>query len=724
MFLQDFTTNPRIDQEELKSCWQSALDGLIAGDIDEAHGAFLMPFFGVTDGDTEEWLKIELRKFLVGNIEIQQKLNSSEALAIARFSQEMFPEDINCLFQLIGLASDCDCLELEILIERGLLVLLAEATSELIDQPLMIQTLLKILGVMSEANLKSIGEEFILSWIQLTLGKSADPTHGILLLAKSAYELGARQGLPLLRLTILELCIEHCDTFDLFFNILSQAALSAAKVCQYQKAIKLAEECCFHSQQRGLVDQVNASQWLLAALMEAGEWQRIPAIAKQHAANLEALINTPPKNEEVTVLGTLIASSSFLNYVVDEPRQLHKTRNQLGLICSEIARSRIGIQKDSSKILNREDATQKILRIGYIASTLNHHSVGWLSRSLFAHHNRQDFQVFIYNINQNKDDAFHRNHFSNPLDTSYYFGNDAAEIVQKIQQDRIDILVDLDSLTYATTYEVMCCKPAPIQITWLGWDTSGCPQIDYFIADPYVVPIDAQDYYHSEIWRLPQAYVAINGFEVGVPTKHRADYDISDDGVVYLCAQKSYKHNPDILRLQMQIIKEVPNSYLLVKSLGDRDSLINTYYQVAEQVGITMDRLRFLDRDPDEYTHRANLSIADVVLDTFPYNGATTTLETLWAGVPMVTKVGQAFVARNSFSFMMNVSLTEGIAHNDEEYVAWGVKLGTDLALRQQISGKLIQSRKTSPLWNAQQFTSEMENAYRQMWGIHQEKST
>jgi predicted O-linked N-acetylglucosamine transferase (SPINDLY family) len=114
--------------------------------------------------------------------------------------------------------------------------------------------------------------------------------------------------------------------------------------------------------------------------------------------------------------------------------------------------------------------------------------------------------------------------------------------------------------------------------------------------------------------------------------------------------------------------------------------------------------------------HRANLGIADVVLDTYPYNGATTTLEVLWMGIPLVTRVGEQFAARNSYTMMMNAGITEGIAWTDEEYVEWGIRLGKDAALRQQISWQLRQSRQTSALWNARQFTREMENAYEQMW--------
>jgi predicted O-linked N-acetylglucosamine transferase (SPINDLY family)/predicted SAM-dependent methyltransferase len=721
MLLQDFMANEEIDLQELEDTWQLAIDSILAGDFEEAQGAFLMPFFGIESPDTEEWLQIKMRQCLAENFAAQQALSSPQgALAIARFSQEMFPDDLNYLLQLIVMAVDCQCLELEILTEKELLPLLTEAPMELIDQLLMHQAITKFLGVLGTANIDWISEEFIFAWVRLTLGKSNDLISTILLLARSGSKLGEEQGLPLLRLALLEICLEFCQDADLYFDLRCRMVLAAAKAHCYSRAVELAEECSLESNQRSLADQVSASYGLFATLMEAGQWQDIPAAAKQHTDNLNALIDFHPKSEDVPVLGTLISASNSLNYLVDEPRQLHGIRNQMGVICSEIVRERIGSQLELTEDSRQGDSDQKVLRIGYIASTLDRHSVGWLSRGLFTNYNQQEFQVFLYNINQNKENEFHQKHFASQVHISHYFSGGTADIVRQIREDRIDILVDLDSLTLTTTYEVMCCKPAPIQVTWLGWDTSGCPEVDYFIADPYVLPDDAEDYYHSKIWRLPQSYLAIDGFEMGIPTKRRSDHGIPDDGIVYLCAQKSIKHNPDVLRLQMQIIKEVPNSYLLVKRSGDRDALVNTYIKIAAQVGISMDRIKFLERDPDEQTHRANLNIADVVLDTFPYNGATTTLETLWAGVPMVTKVGQAFVARNSYAFMTNAGLTEGIAYSDEEYVAWGIKLGTDLELREQVSGKLIQSRKTSSLWNAKQFTLEMENAYRKMWGIHQ----
>ncbi|HEY9658738.1 MAG TPA: O-linked N-acetylglucosamine transferase, SPINDLY family protein, partial [Allocoleopsis sp.] len=125
---------------------------------------------------------------------------------------------------------------------------------------------------------------------------------------------------------------------------------------------------------------------------------------------------------------------------------------------------------------------------------------------------------------------------------------------------------------------------------------------------------------------------------------------------------------------------------------------------------------RFLPEVALEAVHRANLGVADIVLDTYPYNGATTTLETLWMCIPMVTRVGEQFAARNSYTMMINAGIQEGIAWTDEEYVQWGIKLGKDTKLRQDIAWRLKQSRQTAPLWNGKQFTREMEAAYEQMW--------
>jgi predicted O-linked N-acetylglucosamine transferase (SPINDLY family) len=278
--------------------------------------------------------------------------------------------------------------------------------------------------------------------------------------------------------------------------------------------------------------------------------------------------------------------------------------------------------------------------------------------------------------------------------------------------------VDLDSGTGAIVAKVIALKPAPIQVNWLGFDGSGLPAVDYLLADAYVLPENAQEYYQEKIWRLPDAFVAVDGFEIAVPTLRREDLGINNDAVIYLSSQTAIKRNPAMIRLQMQILKSVANSYFLVQGVADDNSLWDLFCQIAAEVGVETNRIKMLPLYQTE-TYRANLAIADVVLDTYPFNGGTTTLETLWMGIPLVVKVGQQWSSRNGYTLMMNAGITEGISWSDEEYVQWGIKLGLDKNLREEVRWKLRKSRHTSPLWNAKQFTRDLENAYRQMWNIY-----
>ncbi|NJK34310.1 MAG: hypothetical protein HC919_04795 [Oscillatoriales cyanobacterium SM2_2_1] len=120
-----------------------------------------------------------------------------------------------------------------------------------------------------------------------------------------------------------------------------------------------------------------------------------------------------------------------------------------------------------------------------------------------------------------------------------------------------------------------------------------------------------------------------------------------------------------------------------------------------------------------EEVHRADMAIADVILDTYPYNGATTTLEALWMGIPIVTQVGQQFFARYSYTMLKNAGISTGIATTADEYIQWGIRYGTDARLRQEVAWQLKQSRQTAPLWHAERFTRYLEAAYREMWQRH-----
>jgi predicted O-linked N-acetylglucosamine transferase (SPINDLY family) len=699
------------ESNSLHDFWQAGIDHVLAGQNEEAQATWFLPFLDDELSISEEQLSQDLINYLSGSV--NHKLSTGklqDAYLIAQCLCTVVPDNLNALLQFLNLSIQTNEFTLDTLADPSLIAAFDRNLSGYVDEDIVYTFIKKIAPLLTTEYISDY-----INLIQILARNISDTYRFVCFMALQAISFGQELSLPHLRTKIMEICLAYSPV-NLRFTILGELAESIGKEQDYNRAIMLGEQCKEEGEDLGLLQHVCGSHRLLTALMEAGEWQKILEVSQQHILLLEELVSDSSQNAAEP---TICMAPYFLNYLYDEPRSLHRFKNIIGDMYSRSA------NLDRSRPRPHENhqflPKNGLLRIGYLASNLNTHSVGWLSRWLFKYHDRSNFQIFIYHTGQPDNQPFNHRFFRDRVNTAYYLGANAKEIADLIIQDEIDILVDLDSITKDTSYEVMCLKPAPVSITWLGWDTSGCPEVDYFIADPHVLPPDAEEYYRTKIWRLPQTYIAIDGFEVEVPTKRRSDYQLSEDAIVYLCAQKSYKHHPDILRLQMQIIKQVPNSYLMVKLRANPDSLMRTYQELANEVGISMDQLRFIEPDPSEMTHRANLQLADVVLDTFPYNGATTTLETLWMGVPIVTKVGQAFVARNSYAFMQNVGVTEGIAYTDEEYVDWGVKLGSDDVLRQQIIGKLLNSRKFSPLWNARDFTQEMENAYRQMWEIYQQ---
>ena len=527
---------------------------------------------------------------------------------------------------------------------------------------------------------------------------------------------------------IARLCIDLVpDDVNLLFKVLH--LVQHGDVESLRESIKLAERCIALS--TDWVDKIMATSTLLESwIFSGGNWQHATEIYQDYKTllcELVELVETQSSQEpssdeqpDVGLLHSLLPLGGVSFYFEDEPRANRSLRNQVAQIAQTHLRATL--QEEFTRYQNTlvsrktKPLHRRLPRIGYLASSFRKHSVGWLCRWLFSHHNRDRFDVHIYS-SRSSEDFIQRRFAQEYGDRFHTVPSVVADIANQIHDDGIDILVELDSLTSLGGCGTVALKPAPIQVHWLGYDASGIPAVDYFIADPYVLPEDAQDYYSETIWRLPQTYIAVDGFEVHTPTLRRDQLGIPGDAIVYLSSQTGMKRNTENARLQLQILKEVPNSYFLVKSFRAIPEFIETFFrELAEAEGVSVDRLRFLPDVPSEFSHRANLGLADVVLDTYPYNGATTTLEALWMGLPIVTLVGQQFAARNSYTMMMNTGITEGIAWSNEEYLEWGIRLGTDANLRKDIFYRLQRSRHSSPLWNGKQFAHEMESAYEQMW--------
>ncbi len=686
--------------------WHLGLMYLLQKQEEEAQFTWMLPFTELApDSETEAQWTAELLTALQTAAQTQtDRQQFWQAWTIHQHIHQINPTNLNNLLRLLELDLEIRAFQIEDLDEYGLISQLQQQDNVPIDRLLMIleQMLERIPDHPVSLEFAVVCLPYLSdleTWIDrfLTIGQR--------LALKGDYAEACQYS---------ELCLqlnpEHAHTLGTLSRFYQDSG-------QYEKGLELAER------QFQLFEQLpekilSAALLVRANLLMAGRWTAAEAALHQLTELLETWLAETEVPTNTLLSPLILCSPMFLYpYFSDYPQQARSLQNK---IASSYTKNVKAFTKSYIKDCKFDEAGQfadrSKLRIGYLCHCFRRHSVGWLSRWIFEHFDRDRFEIYAYFVLEEELTAFGQRWFAENATQHRLCGADAFEIARTIQADGIDILVDLDSLTMDVTCNVMALKPAPIQVTWLGLDASGIPTIDYFIADPYVLPDHAQDYYTERVWRLPQTYLAVDGFEVGVPTLKRDSLNIPNDAIVYFSSQTGQKRNPDNIRQQLKIIRSVPNSYFLIKGLGSEAAKQNLFCQLAQEEGVSIDRLRFLANSPNEETHRANLSIADIVLDTFPYNGATTTMEALWMGISLVTRVGEQFAARNSYTMMINAGITKGIAWTDQEYVEWGIRLGSNPILRQEITWQLQQSRQTAPLWNAKQFTRQLEKAYMQMW--------
>lgn len=515
-----------------------------------------------------------------------------------------------------------------------------------------------------------------------------------------------------------ELCVELADdNKSLKLEILKDLAPIQQNMHRFDEGIASARHALELSEKP--LDKLICNSLLLRGITSAGgHWEESVDAFYNHKTVLKSTafqLQDLSRIDCLRIPGTLF----FIPHFEDDPKENRALQNSVMSVFQNSLLNILSTNSQDGKI-HRESINRK-LKIGYLSHCFKKHSVGWLARWLLVHHSRDDFELYLYSVNHGLTHDTLTEMYRSYADQFREMGTNGQSIAKQIREDEVDILIDLDSITLDVSCEVMALKPAPVQATWLGLDASGLPSIDYFIADNYVLPDDAEDYYSEKIWRLPNCYLSVDGFEVGVPTATRASLDIPEDAVVFFTAQRGFKRHADTARMQLKILKEVRNSYLCIKGLADQVAIQEFFKKLAAEEGVPTHKLKFMPMDPSEQVHRANLKIADVVLDTFPYNGATTTMEVLWMELPIITLVGKQFAARNSYTMLVNAGVKEGIAWTPEEYIQWGVRMGNNSELRKDVAWKLRQAKQGSPLWNAKQFAAEMESAYKQMWKKHVE---
>ncbi|GAB3249607.1 O-linked N-acetylglucosamine transferase, SPINDLY family protein [Chitinimonas naiadis] len=359
------------------------------------------------------------------------------------------------------------------------------------------------------------------------------------------------------------------------------------------------------------------------------------------------------------------------------------------------------------------------IRLGYLGGDFFAHATSWLTRGLFARHDRTRFEVIAYDYGR-RDDSGVRAQIMADVDRFETVGHlDNAALAAHIRAAGIDILIDLKGWTRHSRTELLAQRLAPVQVHYLGYPgTLGAGWCDYLVADACVIPPGREPAYSEAIVRLPHCYQINDRTRTVDPAPGRAEVGLPEQGLVFCCFNQHYKLTPAMFEVWMQLLLAIPGSVLwLLAGASAGHARLRAY---AERAGVSGDRLVFAPPLP-QAAHLARLSLADLALDTLPCNSHTTASDALWAGVPLLTCSGDSFASRVAASCLAAVGLPELITGTPEAYLAMAIELGRNPDRLQALGRHLVSSRQTLPLFDTDATVHSLERAFLGMWQRHEQ---
>ena len=359
------------------------------------------------------------------------------------------------------------------------------------------------------------------------------------------------------------------------------------------------------------------------------------------------------------------------------------------------------------------------IRIGYFSADFHTHPVAILSARMLELHDRGRFEVFAFSFGPNVEDPMRRR-----LQSACEHFIDARrkneeEIVELAHSSGLDVAVDLLGFTARQRPGIFARRAAPVQVSYLGYPgTLGAAFMDYLIADRAVIPQDGRAEYTEKVVYLPHCFqVNDNTRPIAERPFTRGELGLPDDAFVFCCFNNVYKIQPAIFGSWMQILRRVPRSVLWLAGAGERAQA--NLAAEAQRRGFDPARMIFAPRMPRMDEHLARHRAADLFLDTLPFNAHTTATDALWAGLPLLTHVGDSYAGRVAASLLRALGLEELITYSAEEYEEMAVALAVDRERLAGVRARLEQARLTMPLFDTAGFTRVIESAYRTMVERH-----
>ena len=398
----------------------------------------------------------------------------------------------------------------------------------------------------------------------------------------------------------------------------------------------------------------------------------------------------------------------ILNYTEHDPEVLYREHVQRGRVFAPV-------DPDPGRFSNIPNPDRR-LRIGYLSPDFRRHSVAWFMEPLLAKHDRTNVEVFCYSDTRRPDETTERlmrlaDHWR---DAAHW---DDERLRRQIHADAIDILVDLAGHTADNRLRLFASRAAPVQLSYLGYpNTTGIPAMDYRLTDPWADPPGVSDRWHTEeLIRLPQGFLCYNpppdAPEVSPLPAQTNGY------ITFGSFNNLAKITPEVVTTWARILHGVPDARLVLKNQSFSD--VSVRRQIARRFheqGIEAERLDLLPPAPGTREHLDLYRLIDIGLDTFPYNGTTTTCEALWMGVPLICLEGRTHAGRVGVSLLNQVGLPDLIVPTTEEYIDMAIRLANTPDKLDRFRDTLRQQLVSSPLYNGALLADNLEDAFKRIW--------
>ena len=367
------------------------------------------------------------------------------------------------------------------------------------------------------------------------------------------------------------------------------------------------------------------------------------------------------------------------------------------------------------EIKPEERADRTRLKIGYLSSDLKAHAVGYLIAEVFGLHDRAKVEIFAYYCGPGGEDPLKqriRADFDHWIDLT---GMNDEVAANRIREDGIDILVDLNGHTKGARTRVVGMRPAPINVNWLGYPgTMATAYHHYIIADEWIIPPGRDMYCSEKVMRLPCYQSNDRKRAVANQPPSRTDAGLPETGTVFCCFNSQQKISKLMFERWMQILNAVPGSVLWL--LEATEEVHNRLWEHAERCGIARDRVIFGHRLPSP-DHLARMTLSDLFLDTFPYGAHTTASDALWMSVPILTLSGHSFASRVGGSLLRSAGLPELVCSSPEQYVEMAIALGNDRSKLEAYREQLRAAKPNAVMFDTNLLVSRLEDLYAEMWG-------